>query len=323
MVERSARRQVMAAKERIKEGARFMRASRPATPWFESDQLETYLARGRFDARTERFIRSMAETGGAVLDLGDEAKALCDQAATETDFYFSDGKTHRVQDSWIESRAVRRLARLPQVRKALKAAYGRKPFAFQTLNFLRGSQQHLHSDTVHFSSQPERFMCGVWIALEDVRPDAGPLVYQPGSHTLPILKMQDVGVNAPEPTAGDYETHYVPRFAELIEGLGGVVRPALIKKGQAFVWAANLAHGGSVIEDPASTRRSLVIHYYFDDCVYYTPMLSNESSGRLQLRLPSDISNGLWRWPTRNGRPVRLHKNFVLATVKNRAPVRF
>ena len=45
--------------------------------------------------------------------------------------------------------------------------YGRRAWPFQTLNFPVGTQQHYHSDSVHFSSVPERFMCGVWVDLED------------------------------------------------------------------------------------------------------------------------------------------------------------
>ena len=32
---------------------------------------------------------------------------------------------------------------------------------------------------------PEGFMCGVWVALEDMDMENGPLVYYPGSHKLP------------------------------------------------------------------------------------------------------------------------------------------
>jgi ectoine hydroxylase-related dioxygenase (phytanoyl-CoA dioxygenase family) len=38
---------------------------------------------------------------------------------------------------------------------------------------------------MHFHSAPAGFMCGLWIALEDVRPEAGPLIYYPGSHRSP------------------------------------------------------------------------------------------------------------------------------------------
>ena len=234
----------------------------PEVPWFEGDDVEAYLGRSGFDAETEAFVRDLARDGYAMVDLGDQARALCDRAIADTEPYFArKGGVNRVQDAWFRSRAVRRLASWPRMHALLQAAYGRRGFPFQTLNFKRGSQQALHPDSIHFHSQPERFMCGVWIALEDVKPGAGALVYRPGSHRLPVLTMQDVGINAERPGPEHYESAFVTRFAERIEAAGLPTEHAMVKKGWAFVWAANLAHGGSAIADPQSTRRSLVVHW--------------------------------------------------------------
>jgi ectoine hydroxylase-related dioxygenase (phytanoyl-CoA dioxygenase family) len=284
--------------------------SKVARPWFESDGLEAYLARARLDPETETFIRDLARDGFAAVDLGDAARALCDQAITETEGFFEPGIT-RVQDAWYQSQAVRRLAVWPQMRRLLKAAYGRDPFPFQTLNFRQGSQQSIHSDTIHFHSQPERFMCGVWIALEDVREGAGPLVYHPGSHRMPVMTMRGAGVNEQRPTAEHYEQVYVPRYAEAVAESGLPQSRALLPKGWAFVWAANLAHGGSLIAEAGATRRSLVVHNFFEDCVYYTPLHSSEPGGYLHVRLPPNIRTGWIYWPRRNGRPVRLSRELV------------
>lgn len=289
--------------------------SLPQRPWFETAEYEAYIERSGFDAETAGFIRHMAEHGYAVVDLGDEARALCDQAVADTAPYFQRPGISRVQDAWCRSRAIRRLAAWPRVRELLRAAYGRDPFPFQTLNFQAGSQQALHTDTVHFSSLPERFMCGVWIALEDVEEGAGPLVYHPGSHKLPIMTMRDAGVNSGVPDHGDYDRLFVPRFAERIAQSGLPARHALIKKGWAFVWAANLAHGGSAITRPGSTRRSLVVHCYFEDCLYYTPMTSDEASERYDVRVPPNIRTGLWKLPRRNGRLAKFQPKRVLGAV--------
>lgn len=289
--------------------------AKPSVPWFESSELEAYLAEAKLDSVAEAFVRDMARDGVAAVDLGDAARALCDQAVSETEHYFQ-GDVSRVQDAWFTSPAVRKLAAWPAIRRLLRAAYGRDPFPFQTLNFRRGSQQHIHSDTIHFHSAPERFMCGVWIALEDIRPEAGPLIYHPGSHKLPVMTMRAAGVNDPEPSHLDYERSYVPRFAEAIAAADLPVARALLPKGWAFVWAANLAHGGSAIEDPDSTRRSLVTHNYFEDCVYYTPMHSDVEGGRLTLRLPPNMRNGLWGWPCRNGWPVWVGRDLVEAAIR-------
>lgn len=279
--------------------------SLPDAPWFEGPDLDAYLAGARFDAETEDFIRTLARDGYAVIDLGEDAIEVCDQAVRETEPYFDTPRTPpvaRVQDAWMESKAVRRLADWPKVGRLLAAAYGRKGFPFQTLNFRLGSQQSLHTDAIHFHSVPERFMCGVWVALEDVTAGAGPLIYHPGSHKMPVMTMRDVGVNHPDPSPEDYETHFVPRFAETIAASGLPRREALLKKGQALVWAANLAHGGAAIETPGATRRSLVVHWYFEQCLYYTPMISDVEKGVYALRAPLNVRTGGWVWPSLNGR---------------------
>lgn len=264
------------------------------------------------------FAEAMAADGGAFIELGPDGAALCDRAVAETAGLFTADRAGRVQDAWQRSPGVRALASHPQILALLKAAYGREPFAFQTLNFERGTQQPFHSDTVHFNTEPAGLMCGVWIALEDVHPDAGPLLYKEGSHRLPVLSMQDVGVEG-RPTLDDYARCYEPAFEARLNAAELPTRRLLLRKGQAFAWAANLAHGGSAIENPALTRRSLVVHYYFKDALYYTPRLSDEASGDLYVRLPFDIGTGRWVWPRRDGRRAHVPARTVLTSLLARA----
>jgi len=128
-------------------------------------------------------------------------------------------------------------------------------------------------------------MCGVWIALEDVDMDNGPLVYYPGSHVLPEFTMEDVGVEARRERYADYE-----RFiADLIAERGLEPRYGTIRKGQALVWSANLLHGGLPQRDAARTRHSEVVHFFFEGCRYFTPMLSGD--GHVEWREPGWISD--------------------------------
>ena len=96
-------------------------------------------------------------------------------------------------EAWTVSQPIRRLACHPKVLELLRFLHRREPIPFQTLNFLVGTEQSAHSDAFHFSSLPAGFMCGVWIALEDVTEDNGPLVYYPGSHHLPELRVDQLG----------------------------------------------------------------------------------------------------------------------------------
>jgi ectoine hydroxylase-related dioxygenase (phytanoyl-CoA dioxygenase family) len=192
--------------------------------------------------------------------------------------------------------------------EVLGAAYGRRPFAFQTLNFQRGTQQVLHSDAIHFHSAPERFMCGVWIALEDISPASGPLTYVAGSHKLPVLTMQGAGVKD-TPQDGDYARFYLPALRRQLDALDMPQTIAAPRKGEAVVWAANLAHGGAPIMDAAMTRKSLVVHIFFEDCLYYTPMLSNPPAGQFHVRLPLNVATGGWVWPRSGGRRVAVPRS--------------
>ena len=183
------------------------------------------------------------------------------------------GKLHhgsRVFNGWKLSRAIRAIAIDSRVRRALKQLYGRKSQPFQTLNFPIGTEQKVHSDLIHFASDPPSYMCGVWLALEDIDMQNGPLVYYPGSHKFPVVTMETV---APEPGPEHYH-RYEAYIEKLVADRGLTPHYAVLKKGQALIWAANLLHGGSVHRDKGRTRHSQVTHYYFDGCQHYSPLSS-------------------------------------------------
>lgn len=183
-------------------------------------------------------------------------------------------KGQRVQDAWKFSEAVHSIATDKNVLSSLDALYGRRALPFQTLNFPYGTQQKLHSDTVHFNSMPSGFMAGAWIALEDVDRENGALVYYPGSHKLKEYNMQDLGLDAGREYYADYES-FMENWAKTsgVEPYYGVM-----KKGQVLLWHANLLHGGSKHIDKKRTRHSQVTHYFFEGCKYYTPMSSKPDS---------------------------------------------
>jgi hypothetical protein len=202
------------------------------------------------------------------------------------------GISLRAQDAWREVDAVRRLACDARVLQLLERLYGRKAWPFQTLNFPAGTQQHFHTDSIHFSSVPERFMCGVWIALEDIGPDQGPLVYYPGSHRWPIYTNEHARLCVTRMTEEPTQQLYEPMWRALVEAHGAQPEYFHARKGQALIWAANLMHGGARQNDPSLTRWSQVTHYYFEDCAWYTPMLSDPMYGRTAFRRPVNILTG-------------------------------
>jgi len=202
------------------------------------------------------------------------------------------GGKGRVQDAWKNDEDVRAIAANAKVLDLLSRLYGRRAFPFQTLNFPVGTQQHPHTDAVHFSSVPERFMCGVWLAMEDIDAGAGPLCYVPGSHAWPIVSNTMIGRHGWGQNLDSAQEPYHDAWNAMVAAHGSSFEHFMARKGQALVWAANLLHGGSPQTDPTRTRWSQVTHYFFDDCVYYTPAFSDEPLGRLALRQIVSAADG-------------------------------
>ena len=145
-------------------------------------------------------------------------------------------------------------------------------------------------------------MAGIWAGLEDVTEDNGPLFYFPGSHKLPMLTLYDLeGLGVHNANYGQY----VRVLTALMNVKGFKPSFLTLKKGTGLIWSSNLVHGGSVINKVGSTRQSQVTHYYFKNCVYYTPVYSNVVSGQLFFRDDvRDIRTGKLVPQTYNGMPI-------------------
>jgi hypothetical protein len=204
----------------------------------------------------------------------------------------------RLQDGWIDHGSIKALALEPIVLDLLRHLYGREPFAFQTLNFAVGSEQHFHSDAVHFHSYPNGFMCGVWIALQDVQPESGPLIYFPGSHRLPYLSARSLGLGRDEVMEEQHpQRFFEPSWQQAVNEHEFEKQQFLPKRGDLLIWHANLLHGGEPVQDKTSRRWSQVNHYFFANCLYTTPMRNFASEeGGTCLRNPFDIAKGTQRF---------------------------
>ncbi|MFC4592932.1 phytanoyl-CoA dioxygenase family protein [Sphingobium tyrosinilyticum] len=275
----------------------------PGMPLIESPLFPSIKASRGLTAEEDRIATSLYEKGYAVFEFPDaELDARIERIKSNLsprygiDFTDPHGdKTtgeRRIQDAWMFDEDVRAVATNENVLDLLSKLYGRRAFPFQTLNFPVGTQQEAHSDSVHFSSMPERFMCGVWLAMEDIGPDSGPLFYYPGSHRWPIVTNGLIGRRGYGSELRSAQDPYGPAWRALCDAHGAQEETFFAGKGQALIWCANLLHGGSRQNNPSLTRWSQVTHYYFDDCIYYTPAFSDEAVGRLDLRNLVSISDG-------------------------------
>lgn len=279
-------------------------------PFAESPWIEAEIAvRPELSEEERGLLRDYHRDGLARLP-GVASDDLIDRIRAEVAGLFNPGAEegpasyYRRQDAWEESPATKELALLPRVLEALELLYGRKPVPFQTLNFLYGSQQANHSDAILFNSLPPRFMCGVWVALEDVTEENGPLFYLPGSHRLPQLYPEDFDLGRQTPDEF-INTRYAAYLEQLMKANGLSRQTFLAKKGDAVIWASNVVHGGMPRLDPARTRWSQVTHYFFADCVCYVPLYSEPVAGEYFLRDVKDFSGSGLVEQTYNGHPFQ------------------
>ena len=164
-----------------------------------------------------------------------------------------------------EVRALALESRLSALLRAL--LQGERPVLCNSLTFVKGSRQPMHIDSLFMTPGTPRHLAASWTALEDVDPQAGPLVYFPGSHEIPLYKFSDGSHHA--------QVEELPQWAAYIEGeltRRGIAKETfLARKGDLFIWHSDLVHGGSVVEDASKTRRSLVCHYFTESDMRAAP----------------------------------------------------
>ena len=164
----------------------------------------------------------------------------------------------KFNDLFLESDVIRACNLHPRLVPILDELLDGPPAVCNSLNFIQGSEQTDHIDSWFMPPPAADKMVVTSVCLEDVHPDAGPLVYYPGSHKIPPYRFSNGAIRAIDaemPSCHDYVDGEIKKR--------GLSRQTFIgRKGDVFIWACQLAHGGSPINDPKRTRRSLVTHYW-------------------------------------------------------------
>lgn len=186
-----------------------------------------------------------------------------------------------VSDLWKTSEHIRSLATHNYVMRIINRLYDKECFPFRTHNFLHGSERHLSSNMMWTNSIPQYYMCCAWTAIEDVEYDNGPIIAYPGSHRLPYMSLDMVGLQAVDyhNSSGfvTLQSTYEKKLTEYCKSLGEPVK-LLLNKGECIVMAANLLYGKLPASDRNRTSLTQATYYYFKDQKYYVPWFSTKSS---------------------------------------------
>lgn len=169
-----------------------------------------------------------------------------------------------------KSALINSVAHKRELLDILQFLLDRELVLFQTINFITGSEQRAHSDSIHMTTYPLGYLIAAWLALEDITEKNGPLFYYPGSHKLPFLLSRDYNEGETPFTLGKKTyTDYEDLIGRQISENKFPKKEFHAKKGDILIWHANLLHGGAPIIDKHSTRKSMVMHYYAKDVIKY------------------------------------------------------
>jgi ectoine hydroxylase-related dioxygenase (phytanoyl-CoA dioxygenase family) len=107
----------------------------------------------------------------------------------------------------------------------------------------------------------------VWMALDDIHPNAGPFEYVPGSHkwdlvrrnkVLKYLTPEEAKKNSWPKTSERFLTRL---FEEQVASKGVESKKFIAVKGDVLIWHSRLMHRGSNPVDKDLTRKTIITHY--------------------------------------------------------------
>ena len=279
------------------------------TPWIESPFFYSLLENSDFTQEVKDMCKFYHENGYLIIDLNltdDEIQPVVDDmysALSEEDTTFHQDhyqytESKRIFELWQKSDAAAELCVNEKVMNTLEILYDRKPYPFSTINFIKGSNQPLHSDVIHFFTNPPLWMVGVWVAFEDVDETNGSLSIVPGSHKWNLMEYEELNLPNPDDVENGQEVlyrEYENFLRQLVQEKKAEPYTAKLKKGQALIWASNLLHGGSNVEgvtDFNKTRLTQAQHYFFEGCnEYYHPTFSKKYKGQYASKWCNDTNN--------------------------------
>lgn len=154
----------------------------------------------------------------------------------------------------------------PLAYRVQETLFDARPCLYSSLFYERGSAQDIHRDTPVFSTKPEHFYFGVWVALEDSDPGNGALQVCRGGHKLPELDREQIALkrfntlDAIPPTSNDLWVDYQNQVQKQCAEAGIKPESIYVKAGDTIIWHPQLPHGGGPIADLTRTRFSLVMH---------------------------------------------------------------
>lgn len=168
---------------------------------------------------------------------------------------------------YMDNPALLNLCCQPTLAAALEHLTGEPMAVHLNLTGWQSTRRNWHFDQYLNEPYVGGFYAAVWIALDDIHPDAGPFEYVPGSHRWwpPISQAKMRAALGADGTGPDWPTHseriLTPLFEAELARRDITPTPFLGKRGDVLIWHSRLLHRGSIPNDPTLERRGLIAHF--------------------------------------------------------------
>ena len=139
----------------------------------------------------------------------------------------------------------------PNIQRALLALTGEPGRCIHTMYFDGNQTTWAHRDGHYIDSGNHGHMIGVWVAAEDIHPEAGRFFILPKSHRMPVPGEEG------DPNSADYKL----RMAEFVRNGPLDCLAPILKQGDLLMWNSKVIHGSLPTSDERYSRRSFTAHY--------------------------------------------------------------
>jgi phytanoyl-CoA hydroxylase len=128
------------------------------------------------------------------------------------------------------------------------------PKVVQSMFFEGNSATWEHQDSYYLDSENLGDMIGSWIALEEIKANAGRFFICPKSHLI------DLGKQNSKTNIADSHDVYIKKVVELMREDNMEIRAPKLNKGDVLFWHAWTIHGSLKSDSKTHTRKSITNH---------------------------------------------------------------
>lgn len=138
--------------------------------------------------------------------------------------------------------------------KLLNSFFGERPKFVQSMYFEGNSATWEHQDTYYLDSVKVGSMMAGWLALEDIKADAGRFFVCPMSNKEELIE-QNKNNNY-----GTDHDKYIQQVNSLIKKKNLKIKAPYLKKGDLLLWNSKTIHGSLNSQSKAYSRSSITFH---------------------------------------------------------------